>query len=122
MYKQTLHDLISLPAIHGPEICTKSQGLNDFLYFHYLLLILFDLNEIKIKINDKNKIKASGKDHGSWTMLQTQYKHKKLGPFDKNCNFGQFDFWQFCKKGQLHQCITPSILTLEMCSWNFYKS
>ena len=28
---------------------------------------------------------TSGKDHGSWVMLQTQCKHKKLGLFDKNC-------------------------------------
>ena len=30
-----------------------------------------------------------GKDHGSWVMLKTQCKHKKLGAFDKNYNFGQ---------------------------------
>ena len=28
---------------------------------------------------------------------------------------GIVDFWQFCKKGQLHQCITSSILTLWRC-------
>ena len=33
---------------------------------------------------------TSGKDHGSWIMLQTQYKHKELGPFDKKINFGHF--------------------------------
>ena len=36
--------------------------------------------------------------------------------------WGIVDFWQFCKKGQLHQCITSSILTLWRCSWTFYKA
>ena len=62
-------------------------------------MILFNLIEIKIKINDKNKIKTSGKDYGSCTMLQTQDKHKMLNPFDKNCNFGHFWLLAILQKG-----------------------
>ena len=32
-------------------------------------------------------------------MLQTQFKHNKLGPFDKNCNFGHIWLLAILQKG-----------------------
>ena len=56
---------------------------------------------IKIKINQINKKIIHGGFYGSWTMLGTRYKHKKLGPFEEKCILGMVDFVQISKNGQL---------------------
>ena len=46
-----------------------------------------------------NKWMRHGVVHGSWTMLGTRYKHKKLGPFDKKCKLEHICLLAILQKG-----------------------
>ena len=56
---------------------------------------------------------------GSGPCYKLNASIKSWAQLAKNANLSTFDFWQFCKKGQLGQYITLSILTLEWCSLTF---
>ena len=98
-----------------------AQNLKPWLVFDIFMILFwfFWFNWNKIQINDKNKIMTNGKDHGSGSCYKLSANIKSWAHLTKIASLGTFDFWQFYKKDQLYQCITSSILTLDMCSWTF---
>ena len=63
---------------------------------------------------------------GKWQRLrarglcfQLKTSEKDWAHLEKFDVFEIVDFWQVCKKGQLQQCITSSILNFWRCSWTF---
>ena len=57
------------------------------------------------------------RDGGLQFKLNTS--EKEWAPLAKFEVLGIVDFWQICKKVQLQQCITSSILNFWRCSWTF---
>ena len=105
--------------------CTWTQNVHkkSRIWFYFIILLfyidLFWFKWNKIKINNKNNRIIGGKSQGSWVLLETCFKQENMGPFWKNANLINADFWQIPKNSQPWQCISPSIFILGGCYGTF---